>query len=287
MDDRDLVEIEPATEVAYQCRWRATKQTPEAMNIGGMWFIEEDLPLYETCRNIFEKGENPQNVSEVIDLLEELVLIGAHVSQSDSHRFASEPFIPYDMESLILLGRLLAGGQARLRRSRITISHEDPNSAWDVMEKLPLADLSGHQRQILRSLEARRGRVGEPLEVFWQVICHLGVAQSAEEQRRDYGSGFIPKLKIDNHLFQIERKPLLEQIRQIRQSSCAGLVWIAKGHTDRLTLTIDFEALSFDDTDAVDKIFQGELQEMSRRINDAMSRISSHSDNPFRDFRSS
>jgi hypothetical protein len=261
MDDIPMVAAK-ATNDTQGFRFRIAKRTSESTGreIGGMWFTETQPTLHETCRAIFEEGAQPQKTYDIVMLLYGKMPIGAEASVSRSHGFANQSFLPYpyEVDSLMQIGRALSAGHAHLRRSRIEVSLDDPENLWGVNRKLKesRAGLSEEDRSVLDTLGMRRGRVGEPLEMFWQAASRIGLARDAEVVRRHYGSGFIPKLKIDDHLFQIERAPLFEQIRQVMDANCSGLVWIVDDYVRDEVVHLEFEALTFDQEKAMKKFMK-------------------------------
>ena len=271
MDDIPMVTAK-ATDDTQDFRFRITKRTSESTGreIGGMWFTETQPTLHETCRAIFEEGARPQKNYDIVMLLYDRMPIGAEASVSQSHGFANQSFLPYpyEVDSLVQIGRALSAGHAHLRRSRIEVSLDDPENLWGVTRKLKesRAGLSEEDRFVLDTLGMRRGRVGEPLEMFWQVASRIGLARDAEVVRRDYGSGFIPKLRIDDHLFQIERAPLFEQIRQVMEANCSGLVWMVDDYVRGGVVHLELEALTFDHPEKVISLLKSEQEEAMKKF---------------------
>jgi hypothetical protein len=283
MDDIPMVAAK-ATNDTQGFRFRIAKRTSESTGreIGGMWFTETQPTLHETCRAIFEEGAQPQKVGDVVELLLEKMSVGAEASHS-SHSFAEQPFLSYEMETLMQLGRMFVDGRAHVSHSCIEVSHDDPDLVWDLSDRLGYAGLRDDEREKLRMLKTRRGSVGKPLEMFWRVACHTGLARDAEEERRDYGSGFIPKLKIGNHLFQIERAPLIEQIKHAIYSDCTGLVWVVNNYANGQALQIHLEALTFDDPHKVVEALHAAQVEMNRKIREALDAASKRQPHPMGD----
>ena len=272
MDDDTLVEVPSTIDAGQHLTFRVPKQTRDSVNIGGLWFEESGPALFKICRDIFFDGQKPQGVRDILDLLHEKLEIAQEASVSDSHNFAQEPFITLYAEDLVTLGQLLATGRAVVRRSRIVASHNDPEFSYDVFGKLNHRSLKEADQHALSTLQCRRGTVGYPLEMFWKAARYLGLAENAEVLRRHYGSGFIPKLKIDDHLFQIERAPLEQQIEYAIRSDCSGLVWIVQDFIGASQHVLYLESLTFEEPDKVRNLIDMARQKLMQQAHEALSR---------------
>ena len=272
MDDDTLVEVPSIIDGGQHVTFLVPKQTPDAVKIGGLWFEETGPALHHICRDIFFEGREPQGVQDILDLLHEKLEIAHEASESDTHSFAQKSFITFYADDLVALGQLLATGRAAVRRSRIVASRKGPESSYNVLGRLDHHPLAEADRQALSILQCRRGSVGYPLELFWKTARYIDVAKDAEVLKRHYGSGFIPKLKIDDHLFQIERAPLEEQIEHAIKSDCKGLVWVVRDYIGDGTDVIYLESLTFEEPDKVRDLIGAAHQKLMQQAHEALSR---------------
>jgi len=272
-DDIGMTPREPVTRAGRSCQWQATTQAPGALNIGGMWFRETLPPLGEICRSILEDGAEPRRIGDIRELIATHMAIASESSQCQQFAHSYQPFMPRDADHFANTLQMLSQGGARVRRSRISITRNDPKYRWEILGGLDRADLTAEQRDIFHSLKRRRGMVGEPLEYLWIALCHLGLAPGIEERRRYYGSGFIPKLKVDDHLFQIERVPLPDQVEHCLDSDCHGLVWITSASQLGTRLDLNMEALTFDNPRGARHCLDVAHQAMMQQLHKAMGRL--------------
>lgn len=271
--DIDMAPCQPITRAGRSCQWKATTQAPGALNIGGMWFRETLPPLGEICRSILEDDAEPRRIGDIRQLIATHMAIATESSQCEQFAHAYQPFMPREGDRFVESLQLLSDGGARVRRSRISITRNDPKYRWEVLDGLDRADLTAEQREIFLSLKRRRGMVGEPLEYLWIALCHLGLAPGIEERRRHYGSGFIPKLKVSDHLFQIERAPLSDQVAHCLDADCYGLVWITNASQIGTRLDLDMEALTFDNPLGAQHSLEAAHRAMMQQLNQAMGRL--------------
>ena len=165
--DIGMAPCKPTTRAGRSCQWQTTAQAPGALNIGGMWFRETLPPLGEICRSILEDGAEPSWVGDALELIGTHMSVATEASQCDQFTHSYQPFMPRETERFMGVLQMLSKGGARVRRSKISITRNDPKYRWEVLGGLDRADLTPEQREIFISLKRRRGMVGQPLEYLW------------------------------------------------------------------------------------------------------------------------
>jgi len=259
----DLAEITGPSLTPVPMKVFASHHAKDDVAIGKLSFKPDSdrlCELLKSGRNLPEKMREGLGEMACEEELQRRLWLAEEASTSDSHSFAQQKFIPYSGhtpgDGPWQVAQFLIDGGARLLRSRVVVIRDSraDDIYGDMFENI---ELDAPSKAVSSFLKRRRGQVGIPLVSLWEDLRHLDLLP-AEVRRisRNYGSGSIPKFEVDGFLFHIENKPLREQIEQMINADCRGLVWARSFFGHEGDAQDPFETSPFgeyrqDDTDEV------------------------------------
>lgn len=284
---------EPVTEAGYRLRWLATPPTPRSFSIGNLNVDpapQETATLAGALLDGVLAGWPAKDLEEMIKAIEADFALPAFWCRRSPAARDDAPFLSPHAPILGGLMAILAHAGARRGRTDIVLE-SDKALPPDLSRNGPLLDdLLPAERAILSDLQRRKGRVGRDLEIFWVVAATLGLAPGASLARRYYSaSQFIPKIRLDEHLVQIEQKPLLDQLEDMISQGCHGLAWVRavecdpedfpdetlgilpEGHGSAHALHMHLESLTFDRPEIVSQGLQDINDQLMREAADMLS----------------
>lgn len=232
-DTARLEIIEPTTEAGYRFRWLATPSGQHSTTIGKINFHPSEAQVSSQASAVVEAvaaGQSLETMHDDLERIKDAFSLPRQWSRPSAAARDHGDFFPRGDISITGLMAILARGAARLSRSDIVLMSDETIPSSFLTEGSLYEDLYPSQRDLLAKLKDRRGSIGLPVEMFWVAAATLGIAPDAEIARRYYSnSQFIPKIRLDGHLFNVEEKSLLEQLEDMTQQGCRGIVWVHTG----------------------------------------------------------
>lgn len=220
--------IEPTTESGYRFRWLAPRDTPSTFLIGNMHFQPDETDISSAALALLDAVEasDLSRLERAMEALGEVLRLPEAWSRPSHRARDHDNFLPHNPEALGGLMAILVHGKARRARTDIVMQSDDAILP-DALRSGPLVeDLHRHEGDILAELKMRRGNIGKPVEDFWVAASTLGMAPDATMAHRYYSpSKFVPKLQLAEHLVHVEQQPLLDQIQDMINQDCRGIIW--------------------------------------------------------------
>ncbi len=233
MASEELLEIKGPGSSPVPVKAFASREATGAVTIGKLHFSPET----EQLAALLKAGRDlPDSIRDGLGEMaceEELLRrfwLAEEASTSDSHSFAQQRFIPYSShmpgDGPWQAAQILIDGGARLLRSRVVVIRDSRGDDIIYGDMFEGVDLDAPSKDVSDFLQQRRGQVGLPLVSLWSDLRHLDLLPAEVRKiSRNYGSGRIPKFEVDGFLFHIENKTLREQIEQMINTECRGIVW--------------------------------------------------------------
>lgn len=180
----------------------------------------------------FKRGKLEEHFASILTIMGEGWLSELEDHQENSHSFSNDPLLPWDntqrTEELLKIYALdgFSLSQARIR------------TEWLMDGEAFRAEIEGHldaddKADIDDILQSRRGRIGDPLARFWQMMCLSNPDKSVAEMGVDVvggerGRSLVSRLRIDGLLFLSERKSLKGLLGLAELHDCRGFVSVGQ-----------------------------------------------------------
>lgn len=187
---------------------------------------------FSARKKAFKLGRLEEHFASILTIMGEGWLSELEHHQQNSHSFSNDALLPWDhaerTEELLKIYALdgFSLSQARIRTEGLM---EGDSFRAEIAEHLDAED----KADIDDLLQGRRGRIGDPLSRFWQMMCLSNPDTSLAEMGVDVvggerGRSLVSRLRIDGLLFLSERKSLKNLLALAEMNGCRGFVSVGE-----------------------------------------------------------